>query len=148
MPDPQAGELDMALRTLTLVGELLQYNYFPVCVAHPMGMEFDYVATAALLPPHCIFLFVFECKTSFLVGSVYFIDCSAVCCDFVFLQEMSLYSALFSWDQGADFSLDTCCLFPQCVLAIIPLMWDVQLQWSLIVPETVRAGPGACLQIS
>ena len=32
MPDPQAEELDMALRTLTLVGELLQYNYFPVCV--------------------------------------------------------------------------------------------------------------------
>ena len=31
MPDPQAGEPDMGLRTLTPVGELLQYNYSPVC---------------------------------------------------------------------------------------------------------------------
>ena len=31
MPDPQVGEPDMGLRTLTPVGELLQYNYSPVC---------------------------------------------------------------------------------------------------------------------
>ena len=28
---PQAGEPDVELRTLTPVGELLWYNYFPVC---------------------------------------------------------------------------------------------------------------------
>ena len=31
MPDPQVEEPDMGLRTLTPVGEPLQYNYFPVC---------------------------------------------------------------------------------------------------------------------
>ena len=31
MPDPQSGEPDVRLRALTPVGELLQYNYFPVC---------------------------------------------------------------------------------------------------------------------
>ena len=31
MPDPQAGEPDGELRTLTPVGELLLYNYSPVC---------------------------------------------------------------------------------------------------------------------
>ena len=30
-PDPQAGYPDMGLRTFTPVGELLWYNYFPVC---------------------------------------------------------------------------------------------------------------------
>lgn len=30
-PDPKAGDPDMGLRTLSPVGELLQYNYFPVC---------------------------------------------------------------------------------------------------------------------
>ena len=32
MPDPQAGEPDVVLRTFTHVGELLPYNYFLVCV--------------------------------------------------------------------------------------------------------------------
>ena len=31
LPDPQAGKSDMGLRTFTPVGELLWYNYFPVC---------------------------------------------------------------------------------------------------------------------
>ena len=31
MPDTQAGETDMWPRTLTPLGDLLQYNYFPVC---------------------------------------------------------------------------------------------------------------------
>ena len=31
MPDPQVEEPDLGLRTLTPVGEPLQYNYFPVC---------------------------------------------------------------------------------------------------------------------
>ena len=31
MPDSQAGELDVELRSLTPWGETLQYTYFPVC---------------------------------------------------------------------------------------------------------------------
>ena len=31
LPDPQAGEPDMGLRTFTMVGKLLWYNCFPVC---------------------------------------------------------------------------------------------------------------------
>ena len=31
VPDLQAGEPNMELRTLTPVGETLQYNYFPIC---------------------------------------------------------------------------------------------------------------------
>lgn len=31
LPDPQAGEPDMGLRTFTPVGEVLWYNYLPVC---------------------------------------------------------------------------------------------------------------------
>ena len=30
-PDPKPGEPDLGLKTLTLVREHLQYNYFPVC---------------------------------------------------------------------------------------------------------------------
>lgn len=31
MSDPQAEEPDVGVRTLILVGDPLQYNYFPVC---------------------------------------------------------------------------------------------------------------------
>lgn len=33
-------------------------------------------------------------------------------------------------NQGA-FSLDACYPFPQHVLAIVPLIWDAQVQWPL-----------------
>ena len=33
IPDPQAGEPDVGLRTLNPVGEPLQYYYFTICVS-------------------------------------------------------------------------------------------------------------------
>ena len=56
MPDPQAGEPDTALRTLSHVGEPLA------------GTGFDYIMKVPLLPSHCGF-FVFRSRVSFLVGS-------------------------------------------------------------------------------
>ena len=51
MPDPQAGEPDMGLRTLTPMEELLQCNYSPVCGSLTQwGMGFDYIAGLSLLP--------------------------------------------------------------------------------------------------
>ena len=38
MPDPQSGEPGTGLRTLTSVGEPLQYNYFPVCGSPKCGI--------------------------------------------------------------------------------------------------------------
>ena len=35
MSDCQAGEPDVGVRTLILVGDPLQYNYFPVCQLPP-----------------------------------------------------------------------------------------------------------------
>ena len=37
VPDPQAGEPDIALITVTLVGEPLQYNYSPICGSPTWG---------------------------------------------------------------------------------------------------------------
>ena len=55
----------------------------------------------------------------------------------VFLRELVSLSPstlpLFC-SQGTAFSLDACCIFPQRVLAIIPLIWAVQLQWPLCAP--------------
>ena len=56
MPDPQAGEPDTGLRTLSHVGEPLA------------GTGFDYITKVPLLPSHCGF-FVFGSRVSFLVGS-------------------------------------------------------------------------------
>ena len=71
MPDPQGEEPD-GLRTLTPVGEPLQYNYFPVCGSPTGSMGFDYITKAPLLLSHCVFFFVFGCRVSFLVGSSLF----------------------------------------------------------------------------
>ena len=56
MPDPQAGEPDVGLRTLTFMEEPLQYNYFSVCVS--AGIGFDYILKVALLLSHCSFLYL------------------------------------------------------------------------------------------
>ena len=53
MPDPQAGEPDVGLRTLTSVGETLQYNVSSLWVTHLVSMQFDYVTKASLLSSHC-----------------------------------------------------------------------------------------------
>ena len=50
--------------------------------------------------------------------------------------------------RGVSFSLDACCLFPQHVLAIIPLIWCVQVWWPLCPLGTVRAGLGIYLWVS
>ena len=71
VPDPQAGEPDMELRTLIPVGEPLQSNYSPVCGLPTLrvGMGFDYSTSLRLLPISLWFLlYVFSCR-SFLVGS-------------------------------------------------------------------------------
>ena len=41
----------------------------------------------------------------------------------------------------AVFSMDVCCLFPQLVLAIIPLIGDVQM-WCLVPVPGVLSGGG------
>ena len=72
MPDPQAGDPVLGLRTLTPVGEPLQYNYF-LFVSPPLGSYgFDYTTNVPLVPSHCDFFFVFVCKISFSVGSILF----------------------------------------------------------------------------
>ena len=43
LPEPQAGEPEVGLRTLTPVGEPLRYISFPVC-GSPTGMWFDFIA--------------------------------------------------------------------------------------------------------
>ena len=63
-------EPDVGLRTLTPVGECVQYYYSPnLWVAHTVGMVFDYITKAPLLSSHCGFFFVFGCKIPFVVGS-------------------------------------------------------------------------------
>ena len=91
MSDSQSREPDMGIRTLTPMGEPLQYNYFPICGSHTWQMGVDYIANVALLPSHCGFLFIFGFKVSFGIGSSFFIDShSAVSCNFsVFLREVS-----------------------------------------------------------
>ena len=47
MPDPQARQPDVGLRTLSPVGEPLQYNYFPVC-----GSPTQWVWDLSILQKH------------------------------------------------------------------------------------------------
>ena len=67
LPDPQAEELHLGLRTLIPVGKPLWYNYFScLCVTHP---GFDFITNAPHLPSHCGLLFVFGHSIWFLVDS-------------------------------------------------------------------------------
>ena len=43
-------------------------------LGHAMGMGFDFIAIAPLLPSRCGFLIVFGCRVSFLVGSSIFLS--------------------------------------------------------------------------
>ena len=67
MPDPQAGEPDVMLKTFTL-GKPLQYNYFLVS-GSPTGGYGIYVAKAPRLPSRCGLLLVFGSRLSLPVGS-------------------------------------------------------------------------------
>ena len=60
--------------------------------------------------------------------------------------ELKSYSAYF-WNRWAAFSLDACCLFPQCMLAFIPLIWGVQVQRPLCAPRTVGAMSATCFRV-
>lgn len=53
MPNCQARKPDINLRTLTLMGELLQYNYSPLCGSLTQGgMGSDYIVNMPFLPSH------------------------------------------------------------------------------------------------
>ena len=52
LPDPQAGEPDMGLRAFTPVGELLWYNYLPVC-GSPTQHVWDLILSQ-LHPSYCL----------------------------------------------------------------------------------------------
>ena len=67
MPDPQAGEPDVMLKTFTL-GKPLQYNYFLVS-GSPTGGYGIYVAKAPRLPCRCGLLLAFGSRLPLLVGS-------------------------------------------------------------------------------
>ena len=70
MPDPQAGESDMGLRTI--VGKAMLYN-FPVCGSPTQHVwDLKYIVKVSLLPSHCGFFFVFVCRIAFLEGSSLF----------------------------------------------------------------------------
>ena len=53
-------------------------------VTHPMGMEFDFIMIAPLLPSRCCFSFVLGCGVSFLGGCQHppVNGCSTAGCDF------------------------------------------------------------------
>ena len=100
IPGPQAGEPDMGLRSLTPVGEPLQYSCFPVC-GLPTRQVWDLLISQKH-PSYCLD----ETSLSLSVGNlfwfpVYFVDgCSAVSCNFgVLMREgelESFYSAILS----------------------------------------------------
>ena len=50
------------------------------------------------------------------------------------------------WSQGAAFSLDTCCLFTQHELAIIPLIYGIQVQQPVHAPRMMEAPTSTCSQ--
>ena len=52
LPDPQTGEPDMGLRTLTPLRELLRYDYFPVC-GLPTCLAWDLIVLQ-MHPSYCL----------------------------------------------------------------------------------------------
>ena len=70
VPEPQAAQPNVGLRTLTPVGEPLIQLFSSFWVTHPVGMGFGYVTKVPRLPS-CGF-FVLRCRISFLVGSSLF----------------------------------------------------------------------------
>ena len=122
LPDPQAGNPDMVLRTLTAVGELMWYYFSSLWVTHLACTGFDFITIALLLPSHCGFFFVFACRVSFLVGSSIFLvnGSLAVICDFhvsvrrgelpsFYSTILSVWKSRFRWDYiDSDFKKVYC----------------------------------------
>lgn len=117
----------MELKTLTPLGELLQYNYFPVCRSSTYKLEymgFDYILKALLLPSHCDFLFFFGYIFFWLVPVFFVDDCSSVICYFfvsVLEGKLKFFYSVILFRRGAAFSLGDFSLFSQHMLAVIPL---------------------------
>ena len=44
----------------------------------------------------------------------------------------------------AVLSMDACCLFPQCVLAVIPLIGGVRMRWLVPGRGVLAGGGGSC----
>ena len=105
IPDPQAGEGDMGLRTLTLVGEPLWYNYFPVC-GLPTQNVWDLIMSQKLPSFYLVVAcsFSLNVKYIFCRFQVFFIEGCSVSCDFgVFprgTELKSFYSAFFPGIEG------------------------------------------------
>ena len=73
MPDPQAEEPDVGLRTLIPVGQLLKYNYSTVC-GSPLGRCGDLIISQ-VHPSYCLIVISFlslDVEYLFLVGSSLF----------------------------------------------------------------------------
>ena len=113
LPDLQAGEPDVGLRTFTPVGELLQYNYFPVC-GLPIWWLWDLILL--LLSPSYPLVVASSLSLDigylFLVGSSVFLvnGCSEVSCYcgvFIRRDELTFfYSAILSPQQLILKSID------------------------------------------
>ena len=77
MPDPSAGEPNVRLRALSPVGDLLQYNYSPVC-GSPSQVVWDLIILRLLW----FLLMSLDVEYLFVVGLSFIDGCSAVSCDF------------------------------------------------------------------
>ena len=127
MTDPQDGEPDVGLRTLTPLGELLQYYCFPLC-----GSPIQQVWDLSILPKYCsYYLIVASLSLSveyiFRQIPVFFVDCfSTVSCDFsVFMRRgelKSFYSTiLFSSEKKSETIFFLLLLKLQLIYSAVPI---------------------------
>lgn len=67
-------EPNVSLRLFSPLGEFLQLQTFSCfVVTHLENLELDYIMTLPLLPVSLWFLlYIFSCRKSFLVGSIFF----------------------------------------------------------------------------
>lgn len=114
---PHSGEPDVGLRTLIFMGEPLWF-FFQFMSHSPSAYEIW--SCHQNIPPFiALWLLSFLMQNIFLVSSSYFYGWLFRSFDFGISQ-----------NQGAAFSLDASCLFPQHVLAIISLLCSVKVQQS------------------
>ena len=105
---PQSGKNDMGFRIFTLVGEILQYNYFPVLGCPPSGCQILFYHDCT--PPNISLQFIL-CRQGMLFGRFqllffFVIDdgCLAVSCEFsAFLRRGELTSWRRKWQPTPVF---------------------------------------------
>ena len=70
-----------------------------LCVAHPLGMQFDFIMFVPLLPSCCSFFFVFGLWISFFGGFQHpaVNNCSTSSCSLLLLQEGMSNSSIFTF---------------------------------------------------